>query len=78
MGMPNHPFRLGHMDPIYYTHAVTDPTHLPNHSSIAACTSAQLRNKVPVGYSGMPQIHLQNYPLSFDGNHPHLIHLSLN
>ena len=32
MGMPNPqncPFCLGHVDPIYYTHAVADPTHHP-------------------------------------------------
>ena len=32
MPMPNPqncPFCLGHVDPIYYTHAVADPTHRP-------------------------------------------------
>jgi len=57
---------------------VTDPTHLPNDSSIAACTSAQLRNKVHIGYNGTPQIHLQNCPFPFDDNHRHLIHPSLD
>jgi len=37
---------------------------------------AQLRNKVPVGYNGMPQIH-PKLPLSFENYHPHLIHPSL-
>jgi len=34
----------------------------PNDSPISSCTSAQLCNKVPTGYNGMPQIHLQNCP----------------
>jgi len=60
--------------PIYYTHTVTDPTHFPNDSSIAARTSAQLRNKFPIGYNGTPKIHSKNCPFSFDDNHPDLIH----
>ena len=37
---------------------------------------AQLRNRVPIGYNGTPQIHPQNCP--FDDHHPHLIHPSLD
>jgi len=45
-------------------HPCRDRFHspLPNNSSIAACTSAQLCNKVLIGNNGMPQIHSQNYP----------------
>ena len=46
----------------------------PNDSSIAVRTSAQLRNKVPIGYNGTPQIHLQNCPFPFDDHHQNLIH----
>jgi len=38
---------------------------------------AQLRNKIPSGYNGTPQIHPQNCPFSFD-DHPNLTHPSLN
>jgi len=54
------------------------PLTTRNDSSIAAHTSAQLRNKVPIGYNGMPQIHPENCPFPFDDNHPHLIHISLD
>jgi len=40
------------------------PLTTPNDSSIAARTSAQLRNKGPIGYNGTPQIH------PFDDHHP--------
>jgi len=49
--------------------AVT-PLTTPNNSSIGSRTSAQLCNKGPIGYSGMPQIHLKNCPFPFDNNHP--------
>jgi len=35
-------------------------------------------NIVPIGYNGTPQIHPQNCPLTFDDNHSHLIHPSLD
>jgi len=53
-----HPFSLRHMDP-YLIHPTT-----PNDSSIAVRTSAQLRNKVTIGYSGTPQIHPKTAPSS--------------
>ena len=73
MGMPNpqnHPFHLGYVNPIYYINAVTNPITSPNDSIIAERTSSQLRNKVPIGYNGMPQIHPKNCPFPFDDNHP--------
>jgi len=82
MGTPNPqncPFCLRHMDPIYYTHAVTDPTHLPpNDSSITARSSTQLYNKVSIGYNGTPKIHPQNCSFPFDDHYHHLIHASLD
>ena len=59
MGTPNpqnRPFHVGYVDPIYYTHTVTDPTHLPNNSSIAARTSAQLRSRVLLVAMGRPKL----------------------
>jgi len=38
------------------------PLTTPNDSSIAARTSTQRRNKVPIGYNGTPQIHPQSAP----------------
>jgi len=54
------------------------PLTIPNDSSIAAHTSAQLSNKVPSGYNGMPQIHPQNCPFPSTITTPHLIHPSLD
>jgi len=33
---------------------------------------AQLCNRVPIAYNGMPKIHLQNCPFPFDDYYPHL------
>jgi len=38
------------------------PLTTPNDSLIAAFTSSQLCNKVPIGYNGTPKIHPQNCP----------------
>jgi len=54
------------------------PVTTPNNSSIGSCTSTQLCNEVPIGYSGIPQIHPQNCSFPFDNHHPYLIHPSLN
>jgi len=54
------------------------PLTTPHDSSIAALTSAQLRNKAPIGYKGTLQIHPQNCSFLFDDHYPHLIHLSLD
>ena len=58
--------------------SVSGPTPLtmPNDSSIGSRTSAQLRNKGPIGYNGTPQIH--NCPFPFDNHHSNLIHPFLN
>jgi len=37
------------------------PLTTPNNSSIALRTSAQLRNKSPIGYNGTTQLHPQNW-----------------
>jgi len=63
--------------------AISQQNHNPNKSSPKVIWEerialAQLCNKVPIGYNGMPQIHLQNYPFPFDNYHPQLIHPSLN
>jgi len=41
----------------------SNPLTTPNNSWIGSCTFAQLRNNVPIGYNGMPQIHLPKLPL---------------
>jgi len=51
------------------------PPQSPNDSSITVRISTQ---KGPIGYNGTPQIHPQNYPFSFDDQHPHLTHPSLD
>jgi len=38
------------------------PLTTPNDSLISSCTSAQLCNKVLIGYNGMPQIHPKTAP----------------
>ena len=53
------------------------PFTTPNHSLIAARTSAQLRNKGPIGYNGTPQIRPQNCPFPSTIT-THLIHLFLD
>jgi len=63
------PFRTSMLGP--------SPLTMPNDSSIGSHTTSQLRNKIPIGYNGMPQLHPQNCPFPFGDNHPHLIHLSL-
>jgi len=47
----NSPFHLRHMDPIQYINAWAHPTHMPNDNSIGSRSSAQVRNKGPIGYN---------------------------
>ena len=53
----NPPFPSRHVDP-----TMPNPLTTPNDSSIGSHTSAQLRNNVPIGYNGTPQIHPRNCP----------------
>jgi len=41
----------------------------PNDSSISSCTFAELCNKVPIVYNGMPHIYLQNCPFPLNDHH---------
>jgi len=54
------------------------PLTIPNNSSIGSCIFAQLCNKAPIGYNGMPHIYPQNCPFPLQLCPPHLIHPSLN
>jgi len=45
----------------------------PSDNSIGARTSTQRSIKLPIGYHGTPQTHLQNCPLPFDDHHQNLI-----
>jgi len=53
--------------------SMAGPT-MPNDSWIGSRTSTQLRNKAPIGYNGMPQIHPKNCPFPFNDHHQNLIH----
>jgi len=71
------PFHWGHVDPIYYTHAVTDPTHLLQRQ-LDRCT--HFRTTTQQGSHWLQwdaQIH-PKLPLPFDNNRPHLIHPSFD
>jgi len=54
------------------------PLTAPNGSSITSCTFAQLRNKVTIGYNGMPHIHSQNCHVLWDNCQPQLPFSSLD
>ena len=70
--VPNCLFPLQHADPS--NTPMPGPTTLttPNKSSISSHTSTQLCNKVPIGYTGTPQIHPENCPIPFDNCHLYL------
>ena len=70
------PFPVSHVEP-HVVHQCLVRLHSPRQMT-GFTHSAQLRNKVPIGYNGTPKIHSQNCPLPFDDNHQHLIHPSLD
>ena len=53
------------------------PLTIPNDSSIDSCTFAQLHNKFPTGYNGMPTF-TPKIAFPFDDLHSHLIHPSID
>jgi len=54
------------------------PLTTPNDSSIGSRTSAQLRNKGPICYNEMSQIHPENCPFPVDNRHQNLINSFLD